>query len=74
MLSNILLSKLGRIPAHVGHAEPQKSLLVHGMQPEMFMHKYVYVDVFIFTSNYAAAKHFTGLPSLCLQQIVPLMS
>lgn len=74
VLNNILLSKLGWIPAHTGHAEPRQSLLAHGKWPKIFMHKYVCVDVFIFTSNYAAARHFTGLSSLCLQLIVSLTS
>lgn len=74
ILNNIFVSELGQIPAHAGHAEPQKSFLTQSLWPKIFMHNYVCMDVFIFASNYAAARHFTGLSSLCLQQIVSLMS
>lgn len=74
MLNNILLSTLEQIPAHLGHTEPRRNFFTQSMIHKIFMQKYVYMDVFLFTCNYAAARHFTGLSSLCLQQRLSLMS
>lgn len=70
ILNNILLSKQVQVHARLRHIEPRSNFLTQGIRPKIFMQKYVCIVVFILTHNHAAARHFTGLPSLSPTKIV----